>query len=116
MSDKEITEIDLAQFTGTTQYFRHWTKRIVYTDGVQFLAEQAGAYWLIDLIASYQPVKVERQYWTLKADDVNYCAICKNGDGGILVEQKIEYSDFPRRLMPFDLYLQNGVLYLPSED
>ncbi len=116
MESRQITAADLAQFTGTTQYFRHWTKKIVYTDGVQFLAEQAGAYWLIDLVASYQPLCDERQYWILVIEDGKYCAVCKDRDDRVLVSQKIEYSDFPAHLMPFTLYLQDGVLFLPSED
>ena len=37
-------EADLAQFYGTDNWWRHWTGRITYTDGVKFLAEKAGAY------------------------------------------------------------------------
>ena len=69
--ERQITATDLAQFTGTSTYFKHWTRKIVYTDGVQYLAEQAGAYWLVDLIASYQLLCDERQYWTLKIEDGN---------------------------------------------
>lgn len=116
MSDKQITEMDLAEFTGTEKYYKHWMGRLVFTDGVKFLADRAGAYWLIDLIASYQPMKTERQYWTLKAEEQGYSAICKDRDDTLLEKQKIEYTDFPEYLMPFDLYVQNGVLYLPSED
>ena len=116
MSSRQITSVDLAQFTGTSRYYKHWSRRIVYTDGVQFLAEQAGAYWLIDLIASYQPIDTEMQYWMLRADPAGFCAVCKDLDGVVLIEQKFEYSDFPEHLLPFTLYLQNGALYLPSED
>ncbi len=116
MSDKQITKMDLAQFTGTTRYFRHWTKRVVYTDGVQYLAENAGAYWLIDLVASYQPLCDDRQYWTLLLEGGKYCAVCKDRDDRVLVRQEIEYSDFPKNLLPLNLYLQDGVLFLPSED
>lgn len=42
LSMKIITPSDLSQFTGTTQYYRHWTKRLLYTDGVQYFAERAG--------------------------------------------------------------------------
>ena len=66
MKSRQITMADLAQFTGTENYFKHWSKRIVFTDGVRFLAESVDAFWLIDLITSYQPLDVERQYWTLK--------------------------------------------------
>lgn len=116
MGDREITGIDLAQFTGTVNYYKHWSKRLVYTDGIKYLAEKAGAHWLVDLVASYQPLKAEFQCWTLKAEEGGYCAVCKDGNGEQLIEQKFEYTDFPKHLMPFDLYFQNGVLYLPSED
>ncbi len=66
-----ITEVDLGQFTGTEHYYRHGLFRnVVYTDGVQFLAEEAAAYWLIDAIAAAQYgercVKAEEfQVWRL---------------------------------------------------
>jgi hypothetical protein len=116
MGDKQITEMDLAQFTGSVNYYKHWSKRLLYTDGVQFLAERAGAHWLVDLVASYQPLKAEFQCWTLKTEEQGYSATCKDRDDMLVVKQKFEYTDFPAHLMPFDLYVQNGVLYLPSED
>ncbi|MBF0594679.1 MAG: hypothetical protein HQL22_06900 [Candidatus Omnitrophica bacterium] len=45
-----------------------------------------------------------------------YCAVCKDRDDRVLVRQEIEYSDFLEHLMPLTLYLQDGVLFLPSED
>lgn len=116
MSEGPITKNDLAFFTGTTQYIRHWSRRLVYTDGINFLAERAGAFWLIDLVASYQPLKEVRQYWTLKIEDGKYCAECQDYEGKILVRQIIGFSDFPVNLLPFTCYLQDGVLFLPSED
>ena len=45
---------DLAQFTGDIERYRHpLNHQVIYTPGVHYLAEQAGAYWLIDAIASY---------------------------------------------------------------
>lgn len=57
---------ELNAFTGTTRYFRH-PSGILFTEGVNYLAESAGAYWLIDVVASYQPrVRSERfQLWEL---------------------------------------------------
>ena len=60
MTKNPLTE--LQQFTGTEQWFRHGLNRkVLYTDGVQYVAEQAGAYWLVDEIALAQayiaPVK-----------------------------------------------------------
>jgi hypothetical protein len=116
MSEIDITKSDLAQFIGTTQYFKHWSRRLVYTDGVQYLAEHAGAYWLIDLVASYQPLGDDRQYWTLKIENEKYTAECRDRDNKVLVRQVIEYSDFPECLLPFTCYFQDGVMFLPSED
>lgn len=68
-----LTQDDLNQFTGTAQYYKHWSK-LLYTDGVQYLAEEGGAYWLIDAIASYQPTALKDpmlkdiQFWKLKAE------------------------------------------------
>src|SRR3990167_5297686 len=68
MNPEEL-ESELLSFSGTENWYRH-PFGIVYTDGVQFLAEQAQAYWLIDAIASHQhTAKVRRepfQVWTLQ--------------------------------------------------
>ena len=46
---------ELAQYTGTTQWYRHnINKKILYTEGVQFFAEKGGnqgAYWFVDKVA-----------------------------------------------------------------
>ena len=39
-----ITKADLNQFTGTEQYYRHWLKGIVYTDGVKY---RGGISWRV---------------------------------------------------------------------
>ena len=46
-----LSEADLAQFTGTSTYYQH-SLSVQYTDGVHYLAERGGAYWLIDAIPS----------------------------------------------------------------
>ena len=39
----------LAQFTGSTHFYRHGLVReVLYTEGVEYVAETAGAYWLLD--------------------------------------------------------------------
>jgi hypothetical protein len=102
---QEFHAHELLQFTGTDNYYRHWLmKRLIYTDGIKYLAERAGAYWLIDLIASHQPAirKCERpefQSWKLvRNESGNGCKItCDDGDGLIMAEQDVEYTDFPLR-------------------
>jgi hypothetical protein len=41
--------IKLAGFMGTEQWYRHpIVKNTLYTDGIKYVAQKAGAYWLID--------------------------------------------------------------------
>ena len=46
---KTLQQADLRQFTGTETWFRHpLARKVLYTEGVQYVAEQGGAYWLLD--------------------------------------------------------------------
>ncbi|MEO1145921.1 MAG: DUF6876 family protein [Cyanobacteria bacterium J06638_22] len=116
-----LTEADLAQFTGTSTYYRHWLG-ILYTDGVQYMAEHGGAYWLIDAIAAWQsdprivndPMLQQIQFWTLTVrDDRSAQLICERDSDDISTTQEIPFTDFP--LKQIHLYFQRGVLCLPSE-
>jgi hypothetical protein len=120
-------ESDLRQFTGTENYYRHWIGNIVFTDGVRYLAEKAGAMWLIDAIASYQNNRKvcsnlmlqEFQLWILKVNNGKAVLTCQVDTGTKpVVTQRIEYTDFP--LAEIKLYVEpmgNGrfCLLLPSE-
>jgi hypothetical protein len=112
--------LNLEQFTGTEQYYKH--VGILYTDGVKHLAEEAGAYWLIDAIASWQiSPKVKRdsmlqqiQFWKLRVKPDNSAVLtCERDEDDIVLTQEIPYTDFP--LESVTLYLTNRVLMLPSE-
>lgn len=131
-----ITLSDLSRFTGTEEIHRNFIG-FPYTDGIQYLAEQAEAYWLIDAIASYQyqlkqdEYLAEFQVWVLsvvgegKRDypfllpKENHKAVLacwpdtpKEGLKPAAIQQ-IEYTDFP--LIELKLYVSGGVLLLPSE-
>ena len=120
-SSQPLAEADLAQFTGTTTYYQH-PLGIHYTEGVQYLAERGGAYWLIDAIASWQSdprVSQDRmlqqiQFWTLTVnDDRSALLVCERDEGDIVVTQDIPLTDFP--LEKIKLYFQEGVVLLESE-
>jgi len=53
--NQDQLNFQLAQFTGTEQWYRHNLNRnLIYTEGVKFLAEnggEQGAYWFIDKVA-----------------------------------------------------------------
>jgi hypothetical protein len=114
---------NLEMYTCTDQYYNHWLKRFVYTDGVQYLAEAASAYWLIDAIASHQPEAVKDpmlkdfQIWKLKVTETDTTKtaelLCERDTDDAVITQNIDYTDFP--LPEIKLYLESGVLMLPSE-
>ena len=55
IQNKTLTKADLRQFIGTEHWYRHWAVRnIVFTDGAKYVADTAGAYWLLDEIAFAQ--------------------------------------------------------------
>ena len=113
-------EAELAHFTGTESYHRFSIiSRLVLTDGVKYLCDKAGAYWLMDIIASYQQkcqkdeMLREFQIWTLTVEDRSGKVICERDTNDIAIKQDIPYTDFP---MPsVKLYCINGVILLPSE-
>ena len=115
-----ITEADLHQFTGTESYYRHSLfRKVLYTDGVQFVAEQAGAYWLIDAIAAAQygesRVQAEEfQVWRLTVEPTHRGRLtCEDGDYNVVYTQDLDFTTFP--LASIELFFENNVLYLPSE-
>ena len=90
----------------------------LYTDGVKSMAETCGAYWLIDLVVSYQgtrEINLQRfQVWELKRKkDCKFSVLATDGNDNRIASQQIPFSDFP-----FDaatLWLVDGCLMLPTE-
>ena len=112
-----LNEGDLEQFTGTVNYFQHFTG-IKYTDGVKYVAQSGSAYWLIDAIISHQTnPKVKAapfQIWELTVNSKSgILTVKEDSSEPILVEQELPYTDFP--LQHIKLYLIDKVLMLPSE-
>lgn len=120
-SEYRLTEADLSQFTGTSQWYTH-PLGLLYTDGVLYLAEQGGAHWLLDTIASWQAAPRIRddlmlqqiQFWNLTVNlDCSAVLICERDSDDVAVTQEIPFTDFP--LASVTIYCQGGVLLLPSE-
>jgi hypothetical protein len=111
-------EFGLRNFIGGETLYPH-PLGLHYTEGVHFLAEAAGALWLIDLIASWQPKAMkdpmlrEFQLWKLVVTGTKAAAICLRDLGDEAFRQEVEYTDFP--LPEISLYVEGGVLLLPSE-
>lgn len=124
MLSNEGLQIDLRQFTGTTQWHR-WSNltKLVCTDGAKYLADEAGAYWLLNEIASHQDEPVlkdsqrlqEFQVWILTVNDDKSCRLtcAEDSDVAPVIVQDIELTNFP--LKEVKIYVCNKVVLLPSE-
>ena len=113
---KEIQE-NLIQFCGTEQYYRH-PLGILLTSGTKYLFDSAEAWWIADIVASYQfhaKVKLEEfQVYKLKVnEDKSAILNIEDGNYNIITSQNIEWTTFP--LDEIEIWFANGVCYLPSE-
>lgn len=122
---------DLRQFTGGGDCYQHeLNSRVIYTEGVRYLAEHGGAYWLIDAIASYygspqmrraiasDPRLETLQFWTLTVHDTAAQLVARADSGNEpFILQDVPFTDFP--LERVDVWAgfdgQRWTLYLPSE-
>lgn len=116
-----LTQADLSQFTGSDTFTKYMGGTVL-SEGARYVADQAAAYWLMDIIWSWQTdpkVRAEEfQVWKLKADgDVEKMrpavVTCDDGNGNVIATQVIRATDFP--LTTVTLWFQNGVIFLPSE-
>ena len=120
MSD-HLLKTALNQFTGTTRYSA-LCRQVLLTDGALFLAESAGCFWLMDVYASHLLTSIKgdlEPFTVLNLVKQGHAAhvTLDDGNGRVLAEQAIEYTDFP--LDHIQLYgcWQDDVwiLMLPSE-
>jgi hypothetical protein len=113
---------NFSHFIGTENYYLHFSRGFLFTDGVKAVADQFKAYWLINVIASYQIRKEVRlklfQIWSITSGRGKAIVEMQpDSDRPVLVKQEISVTDFPEgRLTMY--YLDDGsnrVLLLPSE-
>jgi hypothetical protein len=120
MSNDKLTADALRQFTGSDHWYRHGLVRgILFTDGAKYVADQGGAWWLLDEIVFAQRFQKavaaeEFQVWklTVKPDHTATLA-CEDGNGRTVFEKALEYTDFPAETL--ELWFENNTIYLPSE-
>lgn len=109
----------LTQFTGTERYYR-LNRKCLLTDGTKYLAEAAGAFWLMDAAASYL-IELGTADWFVQVRLVvsNGAAVLTLEDGNrhVRSRQAIPYTDFP--IPHYTLYAcwngEHWVIMLPSE-
>ena len=91
-----LTQTDLQQFTETDHWYRHgFFRRILYTDGIKYMAETGGAYWLLDAIASHitgkilakravtDPRLADMQFWRLEVREDHSAVMTCRADSGV---------------------------------
>lgn len=98
--DKKELAATLDQFTGTEAYFK-WSNlfpNFVLTDGTRFLAQEAGAFWLMDLFASHYRSYRDEGFAAIKVlrkDSGDVQVLITDGNDHILAEQDNISTDFP---------------------
>lgn len=110
----------LGQFSGTTQYARLMAN-VLLTDGAVFLADNAKAWWLMDVYASYLlHIDGDRESFTclkLTVSNNSAVVVIEDGNDHLIAKQVIDYTDFP--LASITLYAcwsdDVWVVMLPSE-
>jgi hypothetical protein len=112
------TTLDLSQFTGTEAYHRTFmfNPKLVHTDGVQYFAETAGAYWFLDIVATeFYPLTKTEPFLAInmQVEDGKAFIAVEDGDLKTLKTKKIEHTDCPTGIYCF--YLTDNVLMLTSE-
>lgn len=111
-------EAGLKRFYGS-EMFPLYLDGLRMTEGVQWLCEHAGAYWLLDCLASYQTLpQVARERFQvidLHVDLALHMGRIEVGDGNdnIVFVQEIPYTDFP--LPKLRLYFTDSTVMLPRE-
>jgi len=122
MTKYSITNSDLKRFCGSTTFYRNPVFGYRCTEGVAYLAREAGACWLLDAIHSWQseksvrddPMLQEIQFWKLSVrEDHSATLTCRKDVNQVVVAQDIEYTDFP--LDSILIYYIDGLMLLPSE-
>jgi hypothetical protein len=122
MTKQEI-ENGLRNFYGTENYYRGFLGMLM-TDGVHWLCEKAGCYWLMNAIMSYQNeprVKNDEmlqgiQFWTLKVNEDKTAVLTLERDSDdVVLTQDFEYTDFPLDSVKLYYSPADKVCLLPSE-
>lgn len=117
---------DLRQFTGTTQWFAIGAPfpDVIFTEGVEYLAREGQAQWLVVAIAAHLTTKPAFRldhmlFWKLTKGENDSAVLTAVRDTGLppCVRQVIPWTDFP--LQEVEIWSSfNGevwTLYLPSE-
>lgn len=126
--DAHDLKLGLAHYTGSeTIYFHNLNRRINYTEGVQFFAQNAGGgtYWLLDILATQPEILkgvAEHGFCIVVLKVENGKAVLTaardyDSDTGrfenVVYFRTIDFTDCPEGVWKF--YFVDNVIMLPSE-
>ena len=114
----------LNQFCGSQQIFTLPLCRTRYTEGIQFLAQSANAFWLLtDASVMGKSLRDKSRFITIdfkryspsEVETHGYDAVITytDGNGTVLTFQQYHFTDFP--LEQIRLFFVDNTLLLPSE-
>ena len=121
---------DLSQFYGSDVQYRYklpMTPELRMSEGVEYFAKEAGAFWFLDIVATeILPMsKKKDEYFVAIALAVTKrlgaLIVASDGNDNDLYTKAIEYTDLPPNpngkgaAKPYTFWLIDGVLILPSE-
>ena len=118
-SESVLTPGDLVGFGGSDGYhYLPLFPDLKYTDGVQYFARKAGAYWFLEVVASeLLPFQVERGESFLNimlaVKDSSAQWVVDDGNGNLQESGSVAFTDCP--VGEWQFFLIAGVLLLPSE-
>jgi hypothetical protein len=115
MPDATLSKHELNQFYGTENWYKHWCTKLLYTDGIKYVAGKVGAYWFIDHIALQVLPLVDHR------DLIDITLAVEKSKGRITVKNRqtlvhefnLDYTTFPEGTWEFCLC--DNVLCLPLE-
>ncbi len=114
--------VELEKFTGTEHYYTSTFRKLLLTDGIHYLREQANCYWLIDIVESVQHlnnIKNNSSFivWKIEKHESDKATVTAWNDtpysSDLLYKQELAYTDF--LLDDFEFYQCGNVLLLKSE-
>lgn len=108
----------LCGFTGSECFYVLYP-RVIMTEGVKYLCDQAQCYWLMDCLHSYQLTQhVAREPFQVLDLAVNLeqrtgLISLTDGNDQVLFRQSLPFTDFP--LVTIKLYYTDQTVMLPWE-
>tara|TARA_R110002049_G_scaffold248172_3_gene422687 strand:- start:148 stop:573 length:426 start_codon:yes stop_codon:yes gene_type:complete len=126
MSNAKVNQIKmgLQQFCGTETFYQIPLIQTRFTDGLKYLADTAGCYWLITDVSVIAKSLMDKSYFVTvdfkrlseEEREEKQCEatiIYSDGNGNVFETHRYNVSDFP--LDELRLYFVNNTLMLPNE-